>query len=178
MFSNPDHIQLPGTPNNQPPPDDPAYHHTASLKQALRNQNNPIKLHEEFMGGTASGRHLSRNDRTFSISRRGITPILLENSKNLVFLTITFTNRLGYSLALGNLTHCAKEKTPIEFSHDHALHFSIYTPWLSKRWYLWRYKNTLKCWFCVDCSIEDLQIASDAITGNSTFPLLANITAF
>jgi hypothetical protein len=104
-------------------------------------------------------------------AQRGINDLTsltpLEESKNIFALSFVFTNRLGVSVALGNLTHCAKEIMPVEFFHEHSLHFSIYTLWLAKRWYFWRFKNIIECWFCADCTIADIQKASDKVLAAS-----------
>jgi hypothetical protein len=98
------------------------------------------------------------------------TPELKElaDSNHLFEIALVFTNRLGVSTALGNLTHCAAERMPIEFYHEHSLHFSAYTFYLGKRWYLWRFKNILQCWFCQNCNVIDLQNASNMASTSPT----------
>jgi hypothetical protein len=96
-----------------------------------------------------------------TLAKREVEAIPLSESKNLFAVALTFTNRLGVSTSMGNLTHCSTERLPVEHYHEHSLHFSVYTLWLGKRWYFWRFKNILQCWFCQNCKLADLQRASD-----------------
>lgn len=69
------------------------------------------------------------------------------------FIELYFDNLLAVSQATGNLTYCSNEKQAIELFHDSAVKFKIITPVISKRWFLWRFKNILHCWFCDECGV-------------------------
>lgn len=88
---------------------------------------------------------------------------IMKSSKSITDFTVAksspfnielyFDNLIGFSHAIGNLTRCGPEKMSIELFHDSAVKFKIVTPWISKRWFLWRLKDIMKCWFCDECGV-------------------------
>jgi hypothetical protein len=67
------------------------------------------------------------------------------------YIELYFDNLFGFSHAMGNLTNCRAEKMIIEMFHDSAVKLKVITPYIGKRWFLWRIKNILHCWFCDAC---------------------------
>jgi hypothetical protein len=142
----------------------------------------PFKSPEDFLGrgAGASNNIQSRELHEYTppyviepgnnLVRRSDDLMELTDSPTIITFSLSFTNRMGVQVSLSDGTHCPAEKMPIEFYHEHSLHFSIYTLHLGKRWYFWRLKDILKCWFCEECKISKkaLQRFSDKQLASST----------
>jgi hypothetical protein len=89
-------------------------------------------------------------------------------------MSLYFDNVFGLSIAQGSVTNCpsAGEFLNLELFHDHALKFKIVTPFAGKRWFIWRFKDIVKCWFCESlCSAiqaKPLDPALKALNSNGT----------
>lgn len=85
------------------------------------------------------------------------------------FIRIYNENILAISVSVGApVLNCPSERATVEIYQDHALRLQIITPIFGKRFQLYRFKNSVFCWFCDRCGVAITDVAINYLNANNS----------